>query len=453
MVEGVTVMGLDCIKILFITFTSSSNQSNDAKKNINNCCATEPSPVGLVLDTVVWQFLFIDMHKAHKIKLYPTKGQQVYFNKACGTARFAYNWALHQWQERYKEGKNSSAYTLIKELTKIKHTEYSWMMDVTKTAPQYAIHNVEKAYKKFFKEGAGHPKFKKKGVKDSFVAVENKNQFKMQHKKIWIPRLGWVRCAENLRFEGKVNNVAVKRTADKWFAVVNIQVPDEAPAVSENQATVGVDLGISHMMILSNGVKIDNPKPLKQALSKLQREQRWLNRKQKGSNNRYKQRIKVARTHYKVSCVRQHAIHDATKYLVDNFGKIVIEDLSVKNMIKNRKLAQQLSDVGFGEIRRQLEYKSRWSGVELVVADRWFPSSKFCSSCGYKMPEMKLNIREWACPECGEIHDRDVNAAKNLAKYSSTPETGGSNACGDGKIHDESQVAVGEARINFSINI
>lgn len=437
-------------KILII-FTPSSKRFSNAKKNINNCHATEPSFDGLILDTVVWQFLFVDMYKAHKVKLYPTKGQQVYFNKACGTARFAYNWALNQWAERYKEGINSSAYSLIKELTKIKRTEYPWMMEVAKTSPQYAIHNVEKAYKKFWKEGAGHPKFKKKGVKDSFVAAENKNQFKIQHKKIWIPRLGWVRCAENLRFEGKVNKVVVKRTADYWFAVISIQVSNEAPIVNESQVTVGVDLGINQMMILNDGTKIANPKPLKKALSKLQREQRRLSKKKKGSNNRAKQRMKVARVYYRITNIRHHAIHNTTKYLVDNYDKIVIEDLNNEGMRKNRRLARQLSDVGFRDIRRQLEYKCAWRGKELVVANRWFPSSKLCSSCGYKMSEMKLNVRKWVCPDCGKMHDRDINAAKNLAKYSPTPEAGESNACGDGKIHGVSQVTVSETGISLNI--
>jgi putative transposase len=387
-------------------------------------------------------------NKAHQIKLYPTKRQEAYFKKACGVARFSYNWALDRWKQKYEQGERTSAYDLIKELTLIKKQEYPWMLEVTKTAPQYAIHNLERAYNNFFKKNARYPRFKKKGIKDSFVAVENKNTFKHEHRKIWIPRLGWVRCRENLRFKGKVNNVVVKRVADMWFAVVNIETFDEAPMVSENQVTVGVDLGVKHMMILNDGKTFDNPKSLKKNLRKLKREQRRLSRKQKGSNNRKKQQVKVARLHYKISNMRKHAIHNATKYLVSNFDRIVIEDLNVRGMLKNHNLAQSISDVSFGEIRRQLEYKSKWYGCDLIVVDRFFASSKLCSSCGYKLEKLNLNTREWVCPQCGEIHYRDENAAKNLANYSPTSEAEGSNVCGEGKVHGYGQVAFYEAETN-----
>lgn len=388
------------------------------------------------------------MNKAHQIKLYPTKQQEIYFKKSCGIARFSYNWALDRWKQRYKQGKNSSAYTLIKELNSIKKQKYPWMLEVTKTAPQYAIHNVEKAFKNFFKKNSKYPRFKKKGVKDSFVAVENKNQFKHEHKKLWIPRLGWVRCRENLRFEGKVNNVTIKKVADMWFAVINIETPNEAPIVSENQVTVGVDLGIKHMMTLSNGEKFDNSKSLKKNLRKLKREQRWLSRKQKGSNNRKKQQVKVARLHYRINNIRKNVIHDATKYLVSNFDKIVIEDLNTQGMLKNHNLAQAIGDVSFGEIKRQLAYKAYWYGCDLVVADRYFPSSKLCSSCGHKLEKLKLSTRQWTCPQCEEIHDRDQNAAKNLANYSPTSEVEGSNVSGEGKVHDYGQMTFNEGETN-----
>ncbi|WP_292485846.1 RNA-guided endonuclease TnpB family protein [Methanohalobium sp.] len=389
------------------------------------------------------------MIATHKIKLYPTKGQEIYFRKACGVARFAYNWALNRWKERYKNGEKSSAYILIKELTAIKRQKYPWMMDVTKSAPQYAIHNLEKAFKNFFKKQSKYPRFKKKGIKDSFVAVENNNKFKYKHKKIWIPKIGWVRCAENLRFDGKVYNVVIKRTADMWFAVVTIKTPNEAPPVSENQVTVGVDLGVKHMMILSNGEKIDNLKPLNKRLRQLKRQQRKLSRRQKSSNNKRKQRIKVARLHYKINNIRQNAIHDATKYLVDNFDRIVIEDLNNAGMVKNHNLARQLNDVSFGEIRRQLAYKAYWYGKEVVIANRYFASTKICSSCGYKNTEITLSTREWTCPKCLIHHDRDVNSAKNLAKYGSTSEVEESNACGEDRLHDhKGRVVFDETRTN-----
>lgn len=369
--------------------------------------------------------------KAHSIKIYPTKRQERLLIKSFGVARFSYNWALNKWREDHKNGVKQSAYSLIKHLNSIKRAEFPWMQETSKTCSQYAIHNVEAAFKKMWKEKSGFPRFKKKGAKDSFVAVENKNAFKQKDKKIWLPRIGWVKCAEDLRFEGKVNNVTVKRIADMYFAVVNIEViPNEAPVVSENQATVGVDLGIKSMLVLSDGTVFDNPKALRSNLKGLARLQRGLSRKVKGSNNRKKQQIKVARKHYRISCIRKDAIHKATSYIVKNYDRIVIEDLNVRGLMKNRKLSLAISDVSFGEIRRQLSYKSLWQEKELVIANRYFASSKTCSGCGHKKDTLKLSERMYKCNNCGLEIDRDLNAAKNLAKYSSTVESTGSEVCG-----------------------
>lgn len=332
------------------------------------------------------------MIKAHQIKLYPTKSQELLLRKSCGISRFSYNWALAKWKELYEAGKKPSAYTLIKLQNSIKKEQFPFFSEVSKTAPQYAIHNVEKAFKNFFKNTAKYPKFKKKGIKDSFVSVENKEQFKQKDLKIRLPRIGWMKCAENLRFEGKVNNVVVKRIADMWFAVINIEVSKSIPAlkqsVGDNQAIVGVDFGIKSMMVLSDGTVYENPKALRSNLNRLKRRQRSLSRKQKGSNNQRKQQMKVARTHYRISCIRSNAIHQATAAIVKKYDKIVIEDLNVSGMTKNRKLAQSVSDVSFAEIRRQLAYKSLWNGKELVVADRFFASSKTCSCCGHKKEQL-----------------------------------------------------------------
>lgn len=374
------------------------------------------------------------MIKAHKIKLKPTKSQERLLRQSCGVARFAFNWALNKWQDDYKNGIKQSAYSLIKHLNSIKRTEFPWMQETSKTCSQYAIHNVEAAYKKMWKEKSGYPKFKKRGVKDSFVAVENKQCFKQKDKKIWIPRIGWIKCFEDLRFEGKVNNVTVKRIANMWFAVVNIEVQKSAStlkqSLGENQAIVGVDFGIKSMMVLSDGTFIENPKALKNNLKSLKRLQRSLSRKVKGSNNRRKAQVIVARKHYRISCIRSNAIHQATTAIVKKYDTIVIEDLNVKGMVKNHKLAQAISDVSFSEIRRQLAYKCLWFGKELVVADRWFASSKICSCCGNKKEVLKLSERTYQCESCGFEIDRDLNAAKNLASLGTTQKSGGSQACG-----------------------
>lgn len=370
------------------------------------------------------------MNKAHQIQIIPTKAQKKLLHKSFGCRRHSYNWALAKWQELYKLGQKPSAMTLIKLQNSIKKTEMPFYLEVNKCAVQYAIWAVEAAYKKMWKEKTGYPKFNKKGVKDSYVAVENYTRFKQQNNKIWLPRIGWVKTTENLRFEGKVNNVVVKRIADKYFAVVNL-ITNETPTKSESQAIVGVDLGIKTLMICSDGTTFENPKALKSNLKRLKRLQRGLNRKQKGSNNRKKQQMKVARKHYKISCIRKNAIHQATTYLVKNYGKIVIEDLNTKGMVKNRKLSQSINDASFGEISRQLAYKSLWNGVELVKADRFFASSKTCSNCSHKKEALKLSERIFKCESCKTEIDRDLNAAINLANYSPTPRLGGSEFCGE----------------------
>lgn len=370
------------------------------------------------------------LSKSHIIKLNPTKAQRVFFAKSCGVARFAYNWGLNKWQEDYKNGIYQSAFSLIKYLNSIKREEFPWMQETGKCASQYALHNLESAYKKMWKEKKGYPKFKKKGNKDSFVCVENNIVFKQQNHKIWIPRLGWVKCYEDLRFEGKVNNVTIKRIADMWFAVVNIEIPVEAPIVSENQATVGVDMGIKSMMVLSDGTVYENPKALKSNLKSLKRLQRRLSKKKKGSSNRRKQQMKVARKHYRISCIRKNAIHQATTDIVKRFDKIIIETLKPLNMVKNDSLSQAVSDVSFGEISRQLAYKAKWYGKELIKADMWFPSSKTCSKCNNKKETLSLSERAFNCDSCGYGIDRDLNAAINLANYRPTQKLGGSEACG-----------------------
>lgn len=373
------------------------------------------------------------MNKAHKIKLYPTDSQLRLLTKSCGVARFAYNWALARWNEKYEAGEKIVRNSLRKELTEIKRQQFPWMIEVGKTCPQYGIANLEKAFSQFFK-GAGYPRFKKKGVRDSFLSVENKEAFKQKGFKIYLPKIGNIRCSENLRFEGKVNNVVVKRIADMWFAIINIEVPDSAPALKrlpgDNQAIVGADFGIKSMMVLSDGTVFENPKAYRKNLKRLKRLQRSLSRKQKGSKNRHKAKMKVARQHYRIGNIRSNAIHQATSTIVKNHDKIAIEDLNNAGMLKNHKLAQALADVSFSEIRRQLAYKCLWQGKELVVADRFFASSKTCSCCGHKKEKLLLSERIYKCDNCGLSIDRDLNAAKNLANYSPTSKSEGSNACG-----------------------
>lgn len=366
---------------------------------------------------------------AHKIRLDPNDRQATYFSKACGVARFAYNWALAEWKRLYEAGEKVNEGILRKRLNAIKHTEFPWMSEVTKCAPQLAIKDsLNKAFQNFFRglkkgQNIGYPKFKKKGIKDSF-SLSN-DQFRIDGNKIKIPNLGWVRMAEELRFNGKIIGAVVSRKADRWFVSVQVEIQDQAPihtAISENQA-IGVDLGIKDLATLSNGTKITGAKPHKALLSRIRRLNQSLSRKQgakkgeKKSRNFKKTQVKLSKLHARIADIRNDETHKLTDKLSDNYSIIGIEDLNISGMSKNHRLARAVLDMSFFEFRRQLEYKSKMKGGHVIVADRFYPSSKTCSCCGYKNDALTLSVREWTCPDCGVNHDRDINAATNLKNY------------------------------------
>ena len=357
-------------------------------------------------------------HLAHKIELKPNNKQKTYFKKACGISRFTWNWALSSWNEYYqfnlalpKEDREPiNGLMLKKEFNKIKKTEYPWVMEVSKYVCQQPFIHLNHAYKRFFKGIAEKPKLKKKNKStDSFYI--GGDQIKLINKKIWVPNLGWIRLKENLRFEGKIRSATFSRKADRWF--VSVQVETEVEKKKHSHKTVGVDLGLKSLAQLSNGICIPSPAPLKQRLRKLKRKQRKLAKKSFRSNNYYKQKLKIERLHKKVASIRKETLHQITTYLTANFESIAIEDLNIKGMLKNHKLARAIADVGMYEFRRQLEYKSELYGNTLFIADRFYPSSKKCSSCGRVKKELSLSQREYEC-ECGLKIDRDLNAAFNL---------------------------------------
>lgn len=351
------------------------------------------------------------MQRAHKIALEPTFEQETYLRRACGVSRFTWNWALDAWQRQYAAGEKPNGLALKKQFNAIRHVDFPWSGEVLRDATARPFNNLQRAFGNFFKKKARYPRFKKKGIHDSFYVANDK--FKTVGLKIRLPHIGWIKTREALRFEGKILSAVVSRTAHKWFVSINVEMPDRLTA-SENQAVVGVDLGIKALATLSTGEKFEAPKPLARCMEKLRRLSRQLSRKQKDSKNRAKARDRLSRLHYQISCVRADALHKLTTALVERFGTVVIEDLNVKGMVRNRHLSRAISDVGFGEFRRQLTYKAKDVGVRVVVADRWYPSSKTCSDCGFVVDILPLSVREWACPECGVVHDRDVNAAMNL---------------------------------------
>ena len=363
------------------------------------------------------------MIRAHKIRLEPNNLQATYFAKACGVARFAYNWALAKAKEQYEQDNTSkfNEAALRKELNAVKREQFPWMLEVTKCAPQLAIKDgLARAFRNFFAKRAGFPKFHKKGINDSF-SLSN-DQLKIGDKSVKIPNLGYVRLSEQLRFDGKILGATISRTADKWYMAIQVEMPDVPISMSENQAA-GVDLGVRTLAALSDGTKIVGTKASRQCEKKLRRLNQSLSRKvgakkgEKKSANFIKTRKRISRLYARMANIRSDETHKLTTMLVQNYGVIGIEDLNVKGMMSNHKLARSVADMSFSTFRRQLEYKAETAGVKVVIADMWFPSSKTCSVCGMKADEMPLNVREWTCVYCGSRHNRDVNAAINLKNY------------------------------------
>ncbi|AWY21511.1 transposase [Moraxella bovis] len=376
--------------------------------------------------------------RGHIIELKPNHKQATYFKKACGVARFAYNWGLAAWKKQYEQDKQyrddclaknlpidesklnkPTQGKLRKQLNAIKRTQFPFMLEVTKCSPQLAIMQLGDAFKRFFKGESGYPQFRKKGINDRF-SLSN-DQFKLKLKKdkpfIQIPNLGLVKMRENLRFDGKILSAKVFTKGGKWFVSIAVELqdlPNHLLPKEKTNKSVGIDLGITDLATLSTGEKIQAPKPLKNKLKKLQRLSKQLSRKQKGSNNREKAKTKLSRLHYQISCIRKDFLHKLSTNLVKKFDVICLENLNIKGMVKNRKLSRAINDLGFYELKRQLIYKANQWGKTLKELDRFYPSSKTCSCCGVKLDELPLSVRNWTCPNCNKNHDRDINASINI---------------------------------------
>jgi len=348
---------------------------------------------------------------SHKIRLVPNKEQSEYFAKACGIARFAWNWGLAEWQKQYEAGLKPSGLSLKKEFNAVKGTDFRWTYEVTKYACQQPFIFLQKAFVNFFSGTAEYPRFKKKGIHDSFYV--GSDHFDIEGKKIRFPKLGRVRMRECLRFPGKVINATVSRIAGMWFVSISVKL-GTSPAACESQAVAGVDLGIAKLATVSDGSVTENPKAYRKLEKKLAKLQRSLCRKVKGSNNREKAKKKVAKLHYRISCIRQDSLHKLTTGLTRKFSVVGIEDLNVNGMMQNGKLAKAVADMGFHEFRRQLEYKAEMTGSRIVIAGKFFPSTKKCSGCGNVNTEITLSDRIYTCQVCGLTVDRDLNAALNL---------------------------------------
>ena len=357
-----------------------------------------------------------------------------------GASRYAYNWGLEQ-EKAALAARGAGDRTVALPSAMSQHKEWNswkkgedgipWWKEVSKCVPQEAFFDLERGMRAFWGSRAGRrqgprvrfPRFKKKGrSRDSFRLT---GSIHLHCRSVTLPRIGTVHLLEDAarwveRIEEgsvRVTSATVSREADRWFVSLAVEAERAIPAHPSAGGAIGVDLGVLALATLSDGTVVPGPKALRRGLRKLRRLSRAHSRKQRGSRNRARAARRLARHHARVAHLRRDHLHKLTTRLAKTHGRIVVEDLNVKGMLGNRKLARALSDAGFGEFRRQLEYKCRWYGSELVVADRWFPSSKTCSSCGAVKAELQLGQRTFRCESCGLVLDRDLNAAINLAGW------------------------------------
>jgi putative transposase len=371
--------------------------------------------------------------------------------RAAGTARFAYNWALAEWKRQYEASKvdpqahKPNEGVLRRQLNAIKREQFPWMLEVTKNAPQMAIMQLGRAFQNFFAGRSRYPTFRRKGRDDRFTLTND--QFCVQGKCVRIPKLGWVRMREPLRFAGRIVSASISRVAGRWYASITVDVASTPLPPAENQGAVGVDLGVTNLATLSTGEIYAGPMALRALLDRLRRLSHSLSRKVKGSRNRLKARARLARVHARIAHLRREGLHQLTTSITRRFHTIGIEDLNVKGMLGNRHLARAIADMGFGELRRQLEYKAAWRGGQVVIVDRWYPSSKTCSECGDRLSNLDLAIRHWTCPACGVLHDRDVNAAINLRNVAVSSTVSACGGDGSGLANVRGETDPGEAEI------
>lgn len=366
------------------------------------------------------------MLRPHKIRLVTTSAQEQYFVRCCGVARFTYNWALAEWKRQYEAGEKPNAFALEKQFNAIKREQFPWATEVTSLAAATGFRNLGKAFKNFFAKRTQYPKFKSKAVTKPAFYAARQLEFRVEGVRIRLPIIGWVDMAEPLRFPGQTYTASVTKEADGWYVVVMVET-ERVLQRERDLGAVGVDLGIANFAVLSTGEKLPALKPNRAAEARICRLSRSLSRKVKGGKNRAKAKTKLTRLHQRVARVRNDAHHKLSTRLAQNFSTVVVERLNVKGMMRNRYLARSIADAGWAEFRRQLTYKLDMTGGHLIVADRWFPSSKTCSDCGVVAQSMPLDVREWDCPDCGAHHDRDVNAAINLKQLAAGPAV---TACG-----------------------
>lgn len=362
------------------------------------------------------------MEKAYKFRLYPNTEQKELLSKTFGCARFVYNYYLDRRIKTYQQNKTTMNYNACSaDLTKLKQ-EKPWLKEVDKFALQNALKDLDRAFQNFFREikkgnkNQGFPKFKSKHhYKQSYRTTFTNNNIKVEKNRIKLPKLGWVDMIQHRDIQGRIVNCTITKTCSDEYYVSICCTDVVIDKYESTENSIGIDLGLKEFITTSDGEVIENPKYLLKLEKKLKREQRKLSKKQKGSKNIEKQRIRLNKVHKKIRNQRIDFLQKLSTRLIRENQIICLEDLNVKGMVKNHNLAKRISDVSWSEFVRMLEYKALWHDKIIQKIDRFYPSSQLCSVCGYKNEDIKdLSIRRWICPQCNTKHNRDVNAAKNI---------------------------------------
>ena len=358
------------------------------------------------------------MLKVYKYRIYPNKEQKIQIAKTFGCCRFVYNQTLAYRKSTYEKEKKSISKTdcnnyCNRELKKV----YSWLKEIDKFALTNAIYNMDSAYQKFFKEHAGYPKFKSKHNRHKSYTTNFTNgniSVDFDREKIKLPKLKYIKAKIHRKFVGQIKSVTISQLPSGKYYVSILVETEHNPLVKINRQ-IGLDLGIKDLCITSDGKKYENPKTIKKYEKKLAKLQRQLAHKKRRSRNYQKKRKQIALCYEKITNTRKDYLHKLSNEIISENQVIVSETLQIRNMVKNHRLAKSISDVSWYELTRQLEYKAKWNNRHYIKIDTFYASSQLCSCCGYKNKKTKdLSVRQWKCPNCGEIHDRDINAANNI---------------------------------------
>jgi len=359
--------------------------------------------------------------KAMKYRIYPTKSQILLIEKHFGSTRFLYNYFLEYRQKEYAKGNQKVGYMVTQtELTKLKKLkEYEWLKECGSQSLQMALRDLDSAYSRFFKKQGGYPKFKsKKHTSQSFTAPQN---IKVANSCVYLPKFTKegikVKLHRQIPQGAILKQATVSRHNNQYFVSILIDDGNPIPKPTKSKNTVGLDMGLTYLIITSDGKKYKNNKYFVKSQQKLKKLQRQMSKKQKGSNNRQKAKLKVQKLHTRIANQRKDTLHKISNEITNQYDIICLETLNIRGMQKNRRLAKAITDVAWSAFMRKLEYKAKWRGKTILKIDKWIPSSQICSNCGVNNGKKELSIRKWECPECHLKHDRDINAAVNIKNY------------------------------------